>query len=129
MPVNAHTCKIIQRHQPFLGAMFGLHLEPRDLIDGAQVLSPSCVQQSRFIQLNWVEDVRISSYFDLLNKIKLHNFSTKTHNVCTYMYVCMYVCMIITNNIKSKDQPGKAANPARGQLNREYEYLPVLVRA
>ena len=27
------------------------------------------------------------------------------------------------------DQPGKAANPARGQLNRENEYSPVLVRA
>ena len=26
---------------------------------------------------------------------------------------------------KSKDQPGKVANPARGQLNRENEYFPV----
>ena len=25
-------------------------------------------------------------------------------------------------NIKSMDQPGKVANPARGQLNRENEY-------
>ena len=25
------------------------------------------------------------------------------------------------------DQPGKVANPARGQLNREHEYFPVLV--
>ena len=30
---------------------------------------------------------------------------------------------------KSMDQPGKVANPARGQLNRENEYFPVLVRA
>ena len=30
---------------------------------------------------------------------------------------------------KSKDQPGKVANPARGQLNRENEYFPGLVRA
>ena len=37
-------------------------------------------------------------------------------------YVCMYVCM-------SKNQPGKVANPARGQLNRENEYFPVPVRA
>ena len=29
--------------------------------------------------------------------------------------------MIITYS-KSKDQPGKVANPARGQLNREIEY-------
>ena len=27
------------------------------------------------------------------------------------------------------DQPGKVANPARGQLNRESEYFPVPVRA
>ena len=26
---------------------------------------------------------------------------------------------------KSMDQPGKVANPARGQLNRENEYFPV----
>ena len=30
----------------------------------------------------------------------------------------MYVCMVITYS-KSMDQPGKVANPARGQLNRE----------
>ena len=34
------------------------------------------------------------------------------------MYVCMYVCMVITYS-KSMDQPGKVANPARGQLNRK----------
>ena len=32
---------------------------------------------------------------------------------------------------KSMDQPGKAASPARGQLNRknDQEYFPVRVRA
>ena len=30
---------------------------------------------------------------------------------------------------KSVDQPGKVANPARGQLNRENEYFPACVRA
>ena len=30
---------------------------------------------------------------------------------------------------KSMDQPGKGANPARGQLNKEDEYFPVRVRA
>ena len=30
---------------------------------------------------------------------------------------------------KAKDQRGKVANPARGQLNRENEYFPVRVRA
>ena len=39
-----------------------------------------------------------------------------------------YICMVITY-IKSMDQPGKVANPARGQLNRENEYFPVCVRA
>ena len=29
---------------------------------------------------------------------------------------------------ESIDQPGKVANPARGQLNRENEYFPVPVR-
>ena len=38
------------------------------------------------------------------------------------------ICMVITYS-KSKDQPGKVANPARGQLDRENEYFPVLVRA
>ena len=44
------------------------------------------------------------------------------------MYVCMYVCMVITYN-KGNDQPGKVANAARGQLNRENEFFPVPVRA
>ena len=39
-----------------------------------------------------------------------------------------YVCMAITYS-KSMGQPGKVANPARGQLNRENEYFPVRVRA
>ena len=30
---------------------------------------------------------------------------------------------------KSMDQPGKVANPARGQLHRENEYIPVRDRA
>ena len=30
---------------------------------------------------------------------------------------------------KSMDQPGKVANPARGQLNRVNSYFPVPVRA
>ena len=30
----------------------------------------------------------------------------------------MYLCMVITYS-KRMNQPGKAANPARGQLNRE----------
>ena len=36
-----------------------------------------------------------------------------------------YVCMYGHTYSKSVDQPGKAVNPARGQLNREKEYFPV----
>ena len=42
--------------------------------------------------------------------------------------VFMYVCMVITYS-KGKDQPGKVANPARGQLNKENYFSPVPVRA
>ena len=53
------------------------------------------------------------------------------------MYVCMYVCMYIVwmdvcmdiTYSKSKDQPGKVANPACGQPKRGDEYFPVAVRA
>ena len=46
------------------------------------------------------------------------------------MYVCMYqVCMYGHHIRQSMDQPGKVANPARGQLNRENENSPVPVRA
>ena len=34
-----------------------------------------------------------------------------------------YVCMVITHG-KVKDQPGKVASAARGQLNRENDFLP-----
>ena len=53
----------------------------------------------------------------------------------TLMYVCLYVCMyelyvyMVITSSKSKEQPGKVANPALGQLNRENEYFPVPVRA
>ena len=42
---------------------------------------------------------------------------------------CMYVCMYGHHIEQSMDQPGKVANPARGQLNRENEHSPVPVRA
>ena len=37
--------------------------------------------------------------------------------------------MVITHRAEYMDQPGKVANPARGQLNRENGYSPVPVRA
>ena len=45
-----------------------------------------------------------------------------------YIYSCLYVYMVMAYS-KSMDQPGKVANPARGQLNRENEHFPVPVRA
>ena len=44
----------------------------------------------------------------------------------TILRTYVYVCMVVTNS-KSKNQPGKVANPARGQLKRENEYFPVPV--
>ena len=41
----------------------------------------------------------------------------------------MYVYIYNHHIQQSMDQPGKVANPARGQLNRENEYSRVLVRA
>ena len=38
------------------------------------------------------------------------------------------VCMVITFS-KGNDQSGKVVSPARGQLNRENEYFPLLVCA
>ena len=39
-----------------------------------------------------------------------------------YMLLRMYV---LSSHIKSKYRPGKVANPARGQLNRENKYFAV----
>ena len=38
-------------------------------------------------------------------------------------------CMYGHTYSKSMNQPGKVANPARGQLNKEKEFFPVRVRA
>ena len=48
------------------------------------------------------------------------------HSSMNTTTVCMYG--LITYS-KSMDQPGKVANPLRGQLKRENEYWPVRVRA
>ena len=41
--------------------------------------------------------------------------------------VCVYICMVITYS-QNKDQPGKVANPACGQLNKGNKYFPVPLR-
>ena len=49
----------------------------------------------------------------------------KVHVILMYVLIVpgtWYVCIVITYTYsirKSKDQPGKVANPARGQLNRK----------
>ena len=40
-----------------------------------------------------------------------------------------YICMYGRTYSKSNDKPGKVANPARDQLNRENGYFPVPIRA
>ena len=45
------------------------------------------------------------------------------------LYIALSLCMYCHTYSKSMDQPGKVANPARGQLNRKNEYFPVRVRA
>ena len=45
-----------------------------------------------------------------------------------FMNLVCIVCMVITYG-KGKDQPGKVANPARGQPNKENDFFPVPVRA
>ena len=59
-------------------------------------------------------------------KLSIYPYTSYDYNYTSIL--CMYVCMAITYK-KSKDQPGKVANPARGQMKRENGYFPVLVRA
>ena len=56
----------------------------------------------------------------------LHNEIQNARLRETLAGVCEYVW---TSHLASTDQPRKIANPARGQLNRENEYLSVSVRA
>ena len=41
----------------------------------------------------------------------------------------MYVCSMVITSSKGKGQPGKVANPARGQLNKENHFFLVSPRA
>ena len=46
----------------------------------------------------------------------------------TQLIHTLAICVTIHKQ-QSIDKPGKVANPARGQLNRESEHFPVPVRA
>ena len=52
--------------------------------------------------------------------------AVKTNLVSLHGDKCQCMCGH-TNYSKSMDQPGKVANPARGQLKRENGYFPVRV--
>ena len=54
---------------------------------------------------------------EVQNEWEENRQKTHTHH-SSRPIVQQYVCMVITYS-KSMDQPGKVANPARGQLNRE----------
>ena len=58
-------------------------------------------------------------------------FECRLRTIYQYQYQLdtYQVCMYGHTYSKSMDQPGKVANPARGQLNRENEYSPVPARA
>ena len=45
------------------------------------------------------------------------------------MAIGVHVCLYGHTYSKGKDQPGKVAHPARGQLNRENKLFAVPVRA
>ena len=55
-------------------------------------------------------------------------FSSYSFWTSSSLDVCS-MCMYGHTYSKSMDQPGKVANPARRQLNRENRYFPVRVRA
>ena len=77
----------------------------------------------------------VQSFFDMHAPRQPH--AVNLTNVCVFLSFCFfgdvafseYFCTIIYIAVFSLDQPGKVANPARGQLNRENEYSTVRVRA
>ena len=50
--------------------------------------------------------------------VNSYNITVKNLAQLNVGMLCMYVCIVIIYG-KNEDQPGKVANPARGQLNRE----------
>ena len=54
------------------------------------------------------------------------NNSNSDTDICTRSFS---LSSSMYTHSKSMDQPDKVVNPARGQLNKENEYFPVLVRA
>ena len=59
-----------------------------------------------------------------------NNVVSVTYDTLLLLYVWSYIhtCMYSHTYSKNVDQPGRVANPARGQLNTKNEYFPVRVR-
>ena len=62
------------------------------------------------------------------NSVLVRNIVRDQHDIICYIISPVGVLCLYTYS-KSMDQPGKVANSARGQLNRENEYFSVRVRA
>ena len=75
-------------------------------------------------QSNDLENAFVFPQFSL---IRFHGKTIATNEFLLGV-LYMYVCMVITCS-KGKDQPGKVANPACGQLNCENDFFSVPVRA
>ena len=63
---------------------------------------------------------------DTLN-VRNNNNNNNRQIVLLIRVHSQYVCMYGHTYSKSMDQPGKVANPPRGQLSRKNEYFPVRV--
>ena len=86
----------------------------------------------------------VQNFLWILHMEYLNPIANPTYHTMTELYLrpacsgpvwCLWfgilkwhVCLVITHS-KSMDQPGKVANPARGQLSRENECFPVSVCA
>ena len=69
--------------------------------------------------MHWCLHLSIYQVYFLFGDIYIRVRFTAVYTcMCDYNGVCMYMCMVITYS-KGKDQPGKVANPARGQLAKQ----------
>ena len=73
-------------------------------------------------------DSKLVQYFYYALLLRVYELYRTIIYKYSFILQCMYVCMVITYS-KGKNQPGKVANPARGQLNRENKLFLVSVRA
>ena len=87
-----------------------------------------------FIDCDWLREVLLKNIFSLITPrsgtiivgIRTHTFTVPINSGSRKREAHKYwsMCMYDHTYSKSTDQPGKVANPARGQLNREHEYFP-----